>query len=1014
MDSDSFSSQIKSIFRRAADLIKQSSLQQPELSKDFADLQTTLEELSLAQAELDRQQQALVETREALKVERQRYQDLFELAPDAYLVTSPAGMIQAANQAAAVLLNLPSTDLVDKSLASFLSPTAQADFEANLIKLQQGDPIPGWEVPLHPWQGTCFNAALTVKVSREAGEVTELRWQVRDITPHKQLEEHLRQSQQRLQLVMDNIPQFIFWKDRNLVYQGCNRNFAHAASLSSPGEIVGKTDYDLPWKQEEAEYFRQCDRRAMTTDTPEYHIVEPQLRANGQQTWIETNKVPLHNTAAEVIGILGTYEDVTEHQRTQELLRLQERAMAASSEGIIITDANQPDNPVTYCNPALEKISGYSEAEILGHNCQFLQGPDTDPEAQAQIRLALQQGQACQVVLKNHRRDGTAFWNEVKISPVRDDNDRLTHFISIQTDITDRIQAEAQLRQSEERYRIISQLTSDFTYAASLSANDEWCLDWVSEAFFRITGYTLADIEAPTGWRGIIHPEDLPLVGQYYQALIAGQASEIELRIVAKDGRNLWVHSYARPQWDTEQQRVVRMLGAAQDITDRKQAEEQLQHNAFHDPLTGLPNRALFMDRLAQTVKSASRYENYLFAVLFLDLDGFKLINDSLGHILGDQLLLLIAYELESCLRPSDTVARLGGDEFTILLEGINDLGDAIQIAERIQAKLTQPFTLGQQTVFISASLGIALGSTADDTPEDLLRNADIAMYRAKVQGKAHYQIFSTQMHAQTISRLQLETDLRRAIDQQELQLHYQPIVCLETGAVKAFEALVRWQHPERGLLLPREFIPVAEETGLIIPLGKWVLQEACRQAQRWQADSSPPPSISVNLSSRQFLQPNFSDQINQILQQTGLPTSRLQLEITESTIMENADLAAKMILQLRAIGIQLQIDDFGTGYSSLSYLHRFSVNALKIDHSFISRIGVDQESEEIVRTIIKLAQTLNLSVTAEGIETVAQLTQLRTLQCQDGQGYFFSKPLESQAVEAFIAQAQDYAKQVS
>jgi diguanylate cyclase (GGDEF)-like protein len=451
------------------------------------------------------------------------------------------------------------------------------------------------------------------------------------------------------------------------------------------------------------------------------------------------------------------------------------------------------------------------------------------------------------------------------------------------------------------------------------------------------------------------------------------------------------------------------------EVTERKIAEAKLIHDAFHDSLTGLPNRALFIERLGRVIEQTKRFKDYFFAVLFLDLDRFKVVNDSLGHLLGDQLLIKFARRLEIYLRSVDTVARLGGDEFVILLHGIQSINCAIQIADRIQKELTLPFDLNGYEVFISTSIGIALSTTGYDQPEEILRDADTVMYRAKALGKARYEVFDKDMHARAVTLLQLENDLRRSLERQELQVHYQPVVSLKTGRINGFEALVRWQHPHRGLVSPVEFIPIAEETGLIIPIGYWVLCEACRQISAWQEYyQASPLTISVNFSGKQFSQPDLIKQIDQILQETGLDGKSLKLEITESVLIENAESAAAMFLHLKSLGVQVHIDDFGTGYSSLSYLHRFPIDGLKIDRSFVSRMGVNNENSEIVKTIMTMAHNLGMSVIAEGIETAEQLTQLRALQCEYGQGYFFSKPLKPEAAAAFIAKEALLAQNVS
>lgn len=447
----------------------------------------------------------------------------------------------------------------------------------------------------------------------------------------------------------------------------------------------------------------------------------------------------------------------------------------------------------------------------------------------------------------------------------------------------------------------------------------------------------------------------------------------------------------------------------ALDITEQKQAENQLIHDALHDALTGLPNRTLFLDRLSSTVARGKRKDNYLFAVLFLDLDRFKIINDSLGHLMGDELLIQLSHRLKSSLRPGDTVARLGGDEFTILLDDIKDVTDATLVADRIKKELSLPFSLDEHDIFTTVSIGIALSSSGYNQPEDLLRNADMAMYRAKALGKSRHELFSSNMHEEVLASLKLETDLWKALEKNELRVFYQPIIILETGKFSGFEALVRWEHPKRGFLPPHEFIPIAEETGLIIQIDQWVLYEACKQVQEWQTNFklASPLSISVNVSGKHFSQNNFIDKLSSILRETKFDANNLRLEITERVMMENNDTVNSILSKLRELNIQLQIDDFGTGYSSLSYLHRLPINALKIDSSFVSRIGSDRENSEIVKTIVMLARNLGIDVIAEGIETQIQLEQLNLLNCKYGQGYLFYEPMTRENAEALIFDEQ-------
>ncbi|HYE15327.1 MAG TPA: EAL domain-containing protein [Pyrinomonadaceae bacterium] len=436
-----------------------------------------------------------------------------------------------------------------------------------------------------------------------------------------------------------------------------------------------------------------------------------------------------------------------------------------------------------------------------------------------------------------------------------------------------------------------------------------------------------------------------------------------------------------------------------------EESREHFRHAAYHDALTGLPNRLLLADHLRLAIERAKRHPGHSFALIFLDLDRFKYINDSLGHAAGDQLLVTVGRRLGNHLRPTDTVARLGGDEFAVLLDGLEDEGDAIRVAERIQQELTTPFNLGGHEVFTTASVGITFSSPGYENPENVLRDADTAMYRAKENGKARYELFDAVMHARAVERLRLENDLRRAVERGEFSVYYQPIVSLDSDRVTGFEALVRWEHPERGFVPPTEFIPVAEETGLIVEVGQWVLRESCRQMREWQRLSFDNRllTISVNLSGKQFLQPNLIGCVKQILHETDLDPRCLKLEITESVMMESAEAASAMLVQLRHLGVQLSIDDFGTGYSSLSYLHRFPINTLKIDRSFVTRMGDAGENSEIIRTILTLASNLGMDVIAEGVESKGQLAQLKAMGCHYGQGYLFSKPVGAAGAGALI-----------
>ncbi len=432
-------------------------------------------------------------------------------------------------------------------------------------------------------------------------------------------------------------------------------------------------------------------------------------------------------------------------------------------------------------------------------------------------------------------------------------------------------------------------------------------------------------------------------------------------------------------------------------VVERERAKAKLLDDAFHDPLTGLPNRALFLNRLEHVFEMASRHKKSPFAVLCLDLDRFKVVNDSLGHQAGDGLLREVAARLGTAVRRSDTFARLGGDEFGILVEGLRDVSDAMRIAQHVNAALSAPFMLGAQKVFATVSIGIAYHDARYEKPGDMLRDADIAMYRAKEQGKARHQVFDREMQARARSRLELESNLRQVVTRQELRLHYQPVVSLKTAQVVDFEALVRWQHPEMGLVPPGKFIPVAEETGLIVEIGAWVIEEGCRQLQRWHKAGLPQSmSVTVNLSTRQLSAPNIVEEIVRIGSETGLTLNHLKLEITESAVIEQPERAAETLKELKRLGVGLLLDDFGTGYSSLSYLHQFPIDVLKIDGSFVRKLEPGNKNAELVRTIVVLAKNLGMDVIAECVETYEQLELLKELGCEYVQGYYFSKPVEA------------------
>lgn len=533
----------------------------------------------------------------------------------------------------------------------------------------------------------------------------------------------------------------------------------------------------------------------------------------------------------------------------------------------------------------------------------------------------------------------------------------------------------------------------------------------VNQSLCNMLGYRETDLIG-MNLLDITHPDDADNGGREIQNLLEQKkfTCQFEKRFLNFRREVVWAMVSLSLVTSPEGE-PLHFISQIQDITERKQAEEKLEHAAYHDALTGLANRVLFTEHLHVAIEQTKRDTAHLYAVLFIDLDRFKNINDSLGHAAGDELLITVAKRLDSCLRPIDSAARFGGDEFAVLLNGVNEVNDVIRVAERLERELSLPYNLGGHEVFTTASIGIAYSATAYHRPDDVLRDADTAMYRAKANGKARYEVFDKVMHARAMALLQLESDLRRAVERDEFHLFYQPVIDLRTGMLGGFEALVRWKHPDRGLVSPGDFIPIAEETGLIISIGRWILHEACLQMRLWQKKypQMMNMTMSVNLSGKQFKQTDIIEQVKMVLFDTGLEAESLRIELTETVVMEDAEVASKIFKQLRGLGVQISIDDFGTGYSSLSYLHHFPIDILKVDRSFVGRMTENGGNAEIVRTIISLAHTMGMKVVAEGIEEEYQRAHLKELGCEYGQGYLFAKPVPAELAEQIVAENLTY-----
>jgi diguanylate cyclase (GGDEF)-like protein/PAS domain S-box-containing protein len=714
------------------------------------------------------------------------------------------------------------------------------------------------------------------------------------------------------------------------------------------------------------------------------------------------------NFAGSVADLVSMALTASDRKRVVEQLRNSEALYHSLVENLpLFILRKDRQGRLTFANQNYCAMSGKTLPELLGRSDHDLYPTDlADKYRQDDLRV-MESGQPLDTIEDHLVPDGTRLYVHVVKTPLRDAAGRVIGVQGIFRDVTSQKRSEEALAHERNLLHILMDNSPDLIYFKD-----------VESRFVRINAalarrFGLDDPEQAVGKTDADYftPEHAAQALADERQLIAGGLPIIGLeeKETWRDGTETWASTTKIPFRGADG-RIAGIFGISRNITERKEAEQALMRRAFYDPLTGLPNRALVLDRLAHALRRARR-RDHVFAVLFLDLDRFKDINDSLGHLVGDQFLIAIARRLETCLRPGDTVARLGGDEFVILLEPIVDLHDALTVADRILKDLPAPVILQGQEVFTTTSIGIAPVSPEYDSPEDLLRDADTAMYRAKESGRARSMVFDPSMHAHVVRRLQVETDLRRAVERQEFRVLYQPIVSLAGGRITGFEALVRWLHPQRGLLPPAEFVSAAEDNGLIVPIGLWVLRESCRQAREWQSRFPLQPSlaISVNISARQLAQADFLRQVGHVLQETGLDANTLTLEVTESALMQNFNASAALLAEMKALRIQLNLDDFGTGYSSLTHLHRFPVGVLKIHHSFVGRLDASPEHEEIVRTIITLAKNLRMNAVAEGVETAEQLRRLRALQCGFAQGYYFSPPLEAADASELLASGRTW-----
>jgi diguanylate cyclase (GGDEF)-like protein/PAS domain S-box-containing protein len=684
---------------------------------------------------------------------------------------------------------------------------------------------------------------------------------------------------------------------------------------------------------------------------------------------------------------------------TNARLKLHAEALKAAANSVLITDLS---GKIVWCNPAFSVSSGYSSDEFLGKTPRLLHSGKHGKEFYQQMWSTIASGEIWRGEIVNRRKDGEIYTEEMTITPVSSQSGLITHFVAIKQDITDRKQAEQALSQAEEKYRAIF----EDAVIGIFQITPEGRPVSINRALAQMHGYNSPE-EFLTEVSDVAHEvfaDPLQVVHLLHEVAANGQVRGAEVEVYRRDRTRKWVVANMRAARDSGG-KIVLYEGTIEDITDRKIAEERVQFLAYYDALTGLPNRVLLQDRIARVLAGARRRTEVV-AVLFLDLDRFKIINDSLGHSFGDILLQEVAARLQALMREQDTVARVGGDEFVGVLTSVKRASDAAVAAQRVVNAMATEFCIQGHSINVTCSVGVSMFPDHGMDGETLIKNADAAMYCAKQRGPNNIEFFTEDLNTQIMERLALENGLRLALDRREFFLVYQPQMDIATRGIVGVEALIRWQHPDLGLISPEKFIRIAENSGSIVPIGEWVLMTACTQARKWQDEGLPPMRIAVNVSAVQFRQDGFRDLVRRVLRETELDPQYLELELTESLLLTNADVMFSVLQELSEMGLKLAIDDFGTGYSSLSYLRQFPVNKLKIDRSFVRDVAVNPDDAAITTAIIGMAKTLNLKVLAEGVEDEAQMSFLRAHRCDEIQGYYFSHPLLADEVADRLSNA--------
>ena len=758
-------------------------------------------------------------------------------------------------------------------------------------------------------------------------------------------------------------------------------------------ELRGLTPWDIkPDIQKSA--FRIMIAPLLHKETEALNFETAHKRNDGSLYPVQVNLQLFANEGSAVF--VANILDISEKRKTQEEQRKLALVAEKTSNAVAIADA---EGRIEWVNEAYVQLTGYTLEEIRGKTPgSFLHGPDTDRAVVTRVKEKLMAGIGVHAELLNYHKTGRKYWVELRIQPVCRPNGTIEKYVAVHSDVTARKRADEfisdlnlQLKTEKERYELAVRGSADGLWDWDILTNKVY----YSPRFCELLGYSFEELQDKLEWfKTLVHPEDKKAAAKIVASHLCRRGPyDLQYRLKHKDGSYRWFRAKGQALWD-ECGNPTRMAGSISDISELKKSEESIKQLAETDALTTLPNRMVLHKRLEVALDDAGR-TGLGVGVMLLDLDHFKGINDTLGHPIGDALLCEVASRIVRCVRETDTVARLGGDEFAVVAPNLEDRLDIDRLANRIVSSLAQPFDLDGREVHTGASIGITVYPEDTGNPDDLLRNADLALYQAKEQGRGTYCFYEKELNARMQTRQKVEADLRRALAAGEFELHYQPLLNLEQYQITGVEALMRWRHPERGMITPAEFIPVAEEIGLIIPLGEWAIRQACAQATAWPDRIK----VAVNLSPVQFKRPGLVQTVVGALAASGLPAGRLELEITESILLDDNEANLGTLHQLHGLGVRIALDDFGTGYSSLSYLQSFPFDKIKIDQSFIKKMTAKNDSVKIVRAIVMLARSLGMTTTAEGVETKEQLDAVRFEGCDEVQGYFISRPVSAQDI---------------